>query len=110
MQWIGELVKDQDRTRPQKRIERCQRVERGRKQIPVIVNNQPGARSEILQEGAQGLVEPAFHKTDTRVGRLWHDSTDRHCSFLRLPRNADPIFRNPFKGIETDEAAIGMGI
>ena len=40
MQWIGEFVKNQDRTRPQKGVERGQRIERGRKKISVIVNNQ----------------------------------------------------------------------
>jgi hypothetical protein len=84
MQWVRKLVKDQDRTLLQTRVERGQRKERRGKQVPVIMNDQR----------QQSIVEPTLHKAYAAVVCLGNDSSYRERLLWRLFGNT-PLNREP---------------
>lgn len=87
---ICEFVENQDAAGAKNRVKGRKRVEGEEKQISVIVDRQPGARSEILQVRAQGFVESTLHKLDAWVVGLWDDAAERHRAFLDHAGDTNP--------------------
>jgi hypothetical protein len=102
---IEELVKNEDRARPQK-WEHLPKNKYGRTvKIGVQVQNQTGMRSKRLHVIRQRIREPSLEQPDARVVKFRHDAIKIENLLADIQA---PVLRQAFEAVESVEEGVRM--